>query len=84
MSEEKVRLSGENVRAADSPILPTVNPNLEKKQEPKGNGINPAVYVMSVPFTAPHKFGNLLTYLTVSGSRSPRVSFYSINGFCLP
>ncbi|KUJ15517.1 triose-phosphate transporter [Mollisia scopiformis] len=46
MSEEKVRLSGENARAADSPILPTVNPNLEKKQEPKGNGINPAVYVI--------------------------------------
>jgi hypothetical protein len=45
MSEEKVRLSGENSRAGDSPILPTVNPNVEKKPELKGNGINPAVYV---------------------------------------
>lgn len=46
MSEEKVRLSGENTRQTE-PVLPTVNPITEKRQqEIKGNGIHPAVYVI--------------------------------------
>jgi len=45
MSEEKVRISGEIPRSADSPILPTVNPDAEKKEEDKG-GIHPVFYVM--------------------------------------
>jgi hypothetical protein len=48
MGEEKVRISGESPRAADAPILPTVNPAAEKVQEPAKAGIHPAFYVMSV------------------------------------
>jgi hypothetical protein len=46
MGEEKVRLSGESPRAADVPILPTVNPAAEKVQEPPKAGIHPAFYVI--------------------------------------
>lgn len=86
MSEEKVRLSGENARPADSPILPTVNPNIEKQEPKKGNGIPPAVYVMSVPSTAPHKIWQPANALRLieSGSPSPPVLFCSTNGFYLP
>lgn len=45
MSEEKVRVSGESPRA-DAPVLPTVNPNAEKQQEPPSSGIHPAFYVI--------------------------------------
>jgi hypothetical protein len=59
MGEEKVRLSGESPRAADTPILPTVNPAVEKIQEPPKAGIHPAFYVMSVsPNAAPQHRGN--------------------------
>ena len=49
MSEEKVRVSGEIPRGAESPILPTVNPDVEKVQVqkgPKGLAIHPAFYVV--------------------------------------
>jgi len=49
MSEEKVRVSGEVSRPANAPVLPTVNPDTEKRQqEPASNGIHPAFYVMFV------------------------------------
>jgi hypothetical protein len=50
MGEEKVRISGEISRPADSAILPTVNPDIEKAAQLKkaDNGIPPAVYVMFV------------------------------------
>jgi hypothetical protein len=53
MGEEKVRISGEISRPADSPVLPTVNPEVEKAaaQKRADNGIPPAVYVMSVSAT---------------------------------
>jgi len=53
MGEEKVRISGEISRPADSPVLPTVNPEVEKAaaQKKADNGIPPAVYVMSVSAT---------------------------------
>jgi len=47
MGEEKVRTSGESPRAADAPILPTVNPATEKTPEPASKGvIHPSVYVI--------------------------------------
>lgn len=47
MGEEKVRISGESPRgAADAPVLPTVNPAVEKLAEPASSGIHPAFYVM--------------------------------------
>ncbi|KAF4633382.1 hypothetical protein G7Y89_g4734 [Cudoniella acicularis] len=46
MGEEKVRISGESPRTAEAPILPTVNPNVEKLPEPASSGIHPAFYVM--------------------------------------
>lgn len=46
MGEEKVRISGESPRGNDAPILPTVNPEVEKLQEPASNGIHPAFYVV--------------------------------------
>ena len=48
MAEEKVRISGELSRPADSPILPTVNPNAEKTLEAPKSGVHPAFYVMFV------------------------------------
>jgi drug/metabolite transporter (DMT)-like permease len=44
-TEEKVRLSGE-ISRSDTPILPTVNPDAEKFQEPASSGIHPAFYVI--------------------------------------
>ncbi|KAI0999457.1 hypothetical protein K3495_g8740 [Podosphaera aphanis] len=47
MGEEKERLSGDGSRA--SPILPIINPNIEKSQvqkDLKSNGIHPSVYVI--------------------------------------
>lgn len=45
MGEEKARLSGENSRPADAPILPTVNPASEKPAAQSG-GIHASVYVI--------------------------------------
>lgn len=42
---EKVRTSGEIPRSEPSPVLPTVNPALEKPEPPKG-GLPPSFYVM--------------------------------------
>lgn len=48
---EKERISAEVVRSGPSsptePILPTVNPAIEKKEAPASN-IHPAVYVVCV------------------------------------
>jgi hypothetical protein len=47
MAEEKVRVSGELSRpAADAPVLPTSNPDLEKKTPPAEAGLPAAAYVM--------------------------------------
>ncbi|KAK8922709.1 hypothetical protein VCV18_006768 [Metarhizium anisopliae] len=46
MSEEKSRVSGEVPRAeSSSPVLPTVNPAVEKPQPPK-SVVHPAFYVI--------------------------------------
>jgi len=46
MSEEKVRVSGEQERSEKSePVLPTVNPAVAAAQEPKKSQIHPAVYI---------------------------------------
>jgi hypothetical protein len=51
MSEEKVRVSGEIPRAADTPILPTVNPAVEKNEAQQASKglLPPWIYVVSVP-----------------------------------
>lgn len=47
MAEEKVRVSGELSRpAADAPVLPTSNPDLEKKTPPAEAGLPAAAYVI--------------------------------------
>ncbi len=59
MSEEKVRVSGEVPRAADSPILPTVNPAVEKKEAQQANGLLPPwIYVVYVPMLCRNHLGN--------------------------
>ena len=46
---EKARTSGEIPRASEpSPILPTVNPAVEKLADPPKPALHPAVYVMLV------------------------------------
>jgi len=45
MAEEKMRLSGETSRPSSSPVLPTVNPDLEKRAPPEA-ALHPAVYVI--------------------------------------
>lgn len=45
MAEEKVRVSGE-LRQGDAPVLPTVNPDVEKKPQAQEPGIPAAFYVM--------------------------------------
>ncbi|KAK0634854.1 triose-phosphate transporter family-domain-containing protein [Bombardia bombarda] len=44
--EEKDRTSGESPRDQSSPVLPTVNPEVERTQPPKSSGIHPALYVI--------------------------------------
>lgn len=45
--DEKTRTSGESPREPSSgPVLPVVNPEVEKTQAPKSAGIHPAIYVM--------------------------------------
>jgi hypothetical protein len=47
MAEEKVRVSGDMSRPADAPVLPTINPEVEKKAAPAPEaGIPAAFYVM--------------------------------------
>ncbi|PMD61906.1 duf250 domain protein membrane protein [Hyaloscypha bicolor E] len=48
MSEEKVRVSGESPRAADTPILPTVNPAVEKNEAQQASKglLPPWIYVV--------------------------------------
>jgi hypothetical protein len=46
MAEEKVRTSGDVSRPADAPVLPTVNPDAEKKPAAPEPSIPAAVYVM--------------------------------------
>jgi hypothetical protein len=46
MAEEKVRTSGDVSRPADAPVLPTVNPDVEKKAAAPEPSIPAAVYVM--------------------------------------
>ncbi|EPE36021.1 Multidrug resistance efflux transporter EmrE [Glarea lozoyensis ATCC 20868] len=46
MGEEKARISGDSPRGTDAPVLPTVNPAIEKLAEPASNGIHPAFYVI--------------------------------------
>lgn len=45
MSDEKIRISGETPRAT-TPVLPTVNPNVEKHQAVR-NSIHPSLYVVA-------------------------------------
>ena len=46
MSEEKVRVSGEQERAdKPEPTLPTVNPVVAAAQEQKSRSLPPAVYI---------------------------------------
>ncbi|KAF2012250.1 TPT-domain-containing protein [Aaosphaeria arxii CBS 175.79] len=44
MSDEKVRSSVDNARDPAQPVLPTVNPNLEKQSAPEAT-FHPAVYI---------------------------------------
>ncbi len=46
-AEEKVRTSGEGSRGEASPVLPTVNPAVEKPEPPKP-ALHPSLYVMYV------------------------------------
>jgi hypothetical protein len=47
MAEEKVRVSGDMSRpAADAPVLPTVNPDAEKKTAAPDAGLPAAAYVV--------------------------------------
>lgn len=52
MGEEKARVSAELSRPSDAPVLPTVNPAVEKPEPPKP-ALHPAVYVMYAPLYAP-------------------------------
>ncbi|KAF2240888.1 TPT-domain-containing protein [Trematosphaeria pertusa] len=45
MSDEKVRSSVEAARDPAAPVLPTVNPNLEKSPQPEAPAFHPAVYI---------------------------------------
>ncbi|KAK0705268.1 triose-phosphate transporter family-domain-containing protein [Lasiosphaeris hirsuta] len=44
--DEKTRASGDSPREANGPVLPTINPEVERVQAPKSNGIHPALYVV--------------------------------------
>ncbi|KAJ4347263.1 uncharacterized protein N0V89_011203 [Didymosphaeria variabile] len=45
MTDEKVRASLDNARDPAQPVLPTVNPNLEKRPQPQPDSLHPAVYI---------------------------------------
>jgi hypothetical protein len=45
MSDEKVRSSVDAARDPAQPVLPTVNPNVEKPAPPPAAGLHPAVYI---------------------------------------
>jgi hypothetical protein len=81
MSEEKVRVSGEAPRAADAPILPTVNPAVEKVEAKKSELLPPWIYVVSVSnFRTTSR--QLLTLWTESGFPSRPALFFSTNTSC--
>jgi hypothetical protein len=48
MSDEKVRSSVDAARDPAMPVLPTVNPNLEKSQPAEKAAFHPAVYIAYV------------------------------------
>jgi hypothetical protein len=50
MSDEKVRSSVDAARDPAQPVLPTVNPNVEKPAPPPAAGLHPAVYIAYVLF----------------------------------
>lgn len=83
-ADEKIRISGETPRAT-TPVLPTVNPGLEKSK-PAGASIHPTFYVMSVTFVLELAFAFrlLLTTFAVLGSVSPHPSSSSTNGSSIP
>lgn len=83
-ADEKIRVSGETPRST-SPVLPTVNPGLEKSK-PSGASIHPTFYVMSVTFILELTFAMrlLLTAPAVPGLVSLHPSFCSTNGFSIP
>jgi hypothetical protein len=45
MSDEKARSSVEAARDPALPVLPTVNPNIEKSQTKEAASFHPAVYI---------------------------------------
>jgi len=45
MSDEKMRSSIDAARDPAQPVLPTVNPNLEKRSDPESASFHPAVYI---------------------------------------
>ena len=48
MSDEKVRSSIDAARDPAQPVLPTVNPNIEKSQPEAEASFHPAVYIAYV------------------------------------
>jgi hypothetical protein len=45
MSDEKVRSSVDGARDSALPVLPTVNPNVKRSQQPESASFHPAVYI---------------------------------------
>lgn len=43
-AEDKTRASGDSPREGSGPVLPTINPEVEKAQPPKAS-LHPAFYV---------------------------------------
>lgn len=71
MADEKTRTSGEVPQSeSKSPLLPTVNPDVEKPQpsKPSGPGIHPAVYVALVAANHGHGVDDGRNVLTVTAA----------------
>lgn len=45
MSDEKMRSSVDAARDPAQPVLPTVNPNVKRSQQPESASFHPAVYI---------------------------------------
>lgn len=45
MSDEKVRSSIDGARDSALPVLPTVNPNVKRSQQPESASFHPSVYI---------------------------------------
>ena len=45
MSDEKIRASLDAARDPAQPVLPTVNPAMQKRSEPESASFHPAVYI---------------------------------------